>query len=139
MDISSDFRVVSYNILNPRLAVRWNTEEGLEYTPKGKVDNWNTRKEHLVNNLLKAQFSVACLQEVDREIIMELTSGNEKHFVSPLFSPNIPKRGRPHEGVSLFYNSAKVTLIWTKIFKSLSKGSCSKGELFGDFSECRCS
>lgn len=134
MDPQANFRVVTYNILHPKLAMQWKIPEGITQTPLGIVDNWAERKQKIIENLLLSNFSVACLQEVDHAIINDITE--QQPFRSVLVSSHSPRkkiREIPQEGVSILYNSSKVELIYTKLFKSLEGNpQGTRGELFID-------
>lgn len=58
-------KILTYNILNPYHAVKWETLEGLD---ESGGDNWGAwRAEAVLSNLQGSGFDVACLQEVSAE------------------------------------------------------------------------
>ena len=63
-------RLISYNILNPYHAVKWNTLEGL--TSEDAQDNWELdRRTKVFKNLQDSQFDIACLQEISERTLQE--------------------------------------------------------------------
>ncbi len=131
MNSSPPFRIVTYNILHPKLALKWKTPEGIQETSTGCENNWKERKDKLIENLIRSDFSVACLQEVDYKIVTELT--DKQPFRAVLLSPHAPKGMTPQEGVTIFYNHEKVDLVHKLIFKSLrGHPNGTRGELYVD-------
>jgi endonuclease/exonuclease/phosphatase family metal-dependent hydrolase len=100
-------RLISLNILNPYHAVKWKTAAGLT---QGQ-DNWLKRRELIVKVLKSSNFAVACLQEV---------SPANYAFLSQEFKGAglaiYPAPEDSQEGLAIFYDPNKVTLVFMKTF-----------------------
>lgn len=130
----SFMRIVTYNILSPWHAVKWNTPEGFVETPEGKKCNWPVRKDWIRTNLLQSKFSIACLQEYSGKTTIDL---NEKKFKFAGISNHYSDREESVHGVVIIYCARKVRLIAAKVFQSLvvpnQKGH--RGEVIADFAD----
>lgn len=64
--------IMSYNILEPRLAEKWRTSEGID--PSG-TSNWAQRAPQLAANIAHIKPDILCLQEVSAAALPALPEG----------------------------------------------------------------
>jgi endonuclease/exonuclease/phosphatase family metal-dependent hydrolase len=70
--MAKDLRILSYNILNPELAVKWEQPEGTLYKDGVWHSNWDERRHQLVANIAAAKADIVLLQELGPGFIPEL-------------------------------------------------------------------
>jgi endonuclease/exonuclease/phosphatase family metal-dependent hydrolase len=100
-------RLISYNILNPYHAVKWNTLEGL--VDSTQEDNWTLgRREQIFKNLQDAQFDLACIQEVSARTLPEF----KKVFTVAGYFPHMSyDEPESEHGTAVLYNNDSVSLL----------------------------
>lgn len=109
--------IVTYNILLPYYALKHNLKDGIVHIDKNlQMDNWHIRKDIVVDNLKKSEFSVCCLQEVSPRIYQEL-SGVFKSAGYNTHRTDEVKCGM--QGVAIFYDPSKLELLAVGKFKSI--------------------
>jgi hypothetical protein len=106
--------IASYNLLHPYLA-RVHEEEMPEAHRDFLASPWTSRREALAKNIRSSQADLVCVQECGSLMWWDL-----KRMLSPELAPAVHGLHRFVDGVGIFYNPEKFTLLNTKIIPHLA-------------------
>lgn len=100
---ATNLRIATYNIWNPVFEEKYS----------GK-NTWDQRRSYIIENILKSESDIICLEEVGKNSFNDLTQNSVIHrqyksvYVS--HAPNSPGQGEGRDGLALLYKADKVNL-----------------------------